>query len=110
MVSFDDVEPHVTPINVVTHARQIYEGVQQKENEMRRFAAGALLKTYNENWRQGKGIDKKAFMERMTLESMMLYADGTARLCYSVGDLFGGHSIFVHTDDELYFSSVELVG
>ena len=93
-VSSDDA-----PLDIVLEqARQLFRRVQAAEPIFRRAAADALLDRYNSAWNEGAPISSNAFMSRMAITALSVYADGGAEIDYSDGDLFLGHTITLSVD------------
>lgn len=93
-VSADDV-----PLDtVLEQARQLFRRIQAAEPMFRRSTVDVLLDRYNSAWNEGPPISSDAFMSRMTITALSVYADGSAEIDYSDGDLFRGHTITLSVD------------
>jgi hypothetical protein len=64
---------------------------------VRTYAAQELLPLKNESWRNEDEaeVSPAQFLERMTLESITVYPDGSFEFLHDDGDLFWGHAIQV---------------
>ena len=71
----------------------MFRRVQAAEPAFRQFVADVLLARYNSAWNDGPPIDSDAFISRMTMTTLSVYADGSAEIDYNDGDLFLGHTI-----------------
>ena len=77
-------------------ARQVYARVRAEDERYRRESARWLLEVYNDFWKErGRDLTTAGYVKRLRLTAVELRADGTARLWYSDGGLFRGHSISV---------------
>jgi hypothetical protein len=80
---------------VMERARRSLDRLRGQEDSYRRSAAGDLLAVHNGSWNDDEPIDEQEFIERMALESVTFYPDGSIELCYADGDLFWGHVILM---------------
>jgi len=78
---------------VMDRARRSLDRLRTEEESYRRSAAADLLATHNRSWNDEEPIDEQRFIERMALESVNSYPDGSIELCSKDGDLFWGHLI-----------------
>jgi hypothetical protein len=97
-------------IAAIERARQAYKRIQAQEYKLRLAATDALLDLHNDTWNDGDKIGPEIFMGRMDLETISLYADGTAELYYNDGDLFWGHTILVSVDEQGGFEDASIAG
>lgn len=105
-VDGEDVE---TPA-VIELACHSFIHLQKQEVNLRLCAANHLLNLYNDHWNNGDEINYQTFMELMKLEEVYLNSDGSAKLYYDDGDLFGGHVIIVSIDGNGVFEDAHIAG
>ena len=74
----------VPSLPVVTdRVRRSLDRLRRQEKSNRRTAAGDLLAIHNGSWNDDEPIDEQRFIERMALESVTFYPDGSVELCYA---------------------------
>jgi hypothetical protein len=76
-------------------ARGTLEQIRQSEPDLRQRAAEEHLDRYNREWSDGLWITVEDFSERLTLEAILFFPNGTAELDYDDGDLFEGHRLII---------------
>lgn len=70
-----------------------------REAELRDFAAGELLETYNGSWREeGPEATRDGLAGHLVLEGIAVFDDLTAEAYFEDGLLFGGHVVLVSVD------------
>lgn len=94
----------------IEHIRRVYEYIQDHEISIRELAANCLLELHNEAWNEGKKIDNHEFINRMELEAITFYEDGSSELYYKDGDLFWGHCILIALDNFGHFQEASIAG
>jgi hypothetical protein len=88
------------PSSLLDRVRPIFWRIARNEKEYRAAAAGQLLDLHNNTWNDDEPIDSQTFIDRMLLESIVFYSDGSSEMFYQDGDLFLGHAIFVSVDSQ----------
>jgi hypothetical protein len=79
----------------------------------KKYAAEGLLQIKNEAWLDDDDEDPltlEQFQQRMTLESISIYANGEVSFYHNDGDLFWGHCILVTMNSENNFTGAETAG
>jgi hypothetical protein len=78
-------------------ARTLWAQQEEWQQRIGAFAVGELLPLKNDSWldEDEKPVDEAAFLDRMTLESITVYADGSFSFYHDDGGLFAGHCIEV---------------
>ncbi len=81
------------------HARSLWDQQEQWEQRVRDYAVEELLDLKNDTWLdEDEGEEEltpEQFVERMSLESIVVYPDGAFEFTYDDGGLFWGHVIQV---------------
>lgn len=90
--------------------REVVVWVRKHEPAARRYAAGQMLDTHNDNWNDGKPITARTFTSRITLESVAVHPDGGLTLYYKDGELFAGHCIVVSVSRAREFEDATIAG
>lgn len=111
-ISFDptklemDLEPYISLVNeklnwLGAHREKVEEAIADK-----------LLELKNESWldENEKPVSKKAFMKRLTIESIEFYHDSSAQLWFDDGDLFWGHAVTIDLTENLELEDATLSG
>src|SRR5262245_23247112 len=76
--------------------RDVFLRVRREEKSYRRESARWVLEVYNGFWKKGgRDLSVTGYVKRITLDTVWLRADGSAKLSYLDGGLFRGHSIGV---------------
>lgn len=81
----------------INTARILLNKQAEWDEKIKSYAAKNLLKLKNESWldEDEKKLTSLQFKERMTVESITFYEDGSFEFIFDDGDLFWGHSIQV---------------
>lgn len=81
----------------INTARILLNKQAEWDEKIKSYTAKKLLKLKNENWldEDEKKFTSLQFKERMTIESITFYEDGSFEFSFDDGDLFWGHSIQV---------------
>ena len=94
--------PYLVDGKPTSEAIDYYCSIVDRLDELRSFAADALLELYNRTWwtdEIGK-LDRGGFMSRLTSPSVHLYDElGTALVYFDDGDMFAGHFIELSLED-----------
>ncbi len=113
-VSVSIIDAGDEPLAGIERAAQMYQHIQNQEMNIRQTTADALIKNYNENWRDEdedeEVINAEAFMQRIRLEAISFYGDGSAEVYYDAGDLFLGHTIVASIDEQYRFRGATITG
>ncbi len=80
------------------------------DRRARAYAAGALLDLYNDEWREEAVLSPADFSQRLTLESVTFYPDGSVEVFYDDGDLFWGHVVIVSAERGPRFTGADIAG
>ena len=78
-----------------------YSKLVERLDEIREFAAAALLDLYNATWQVDEigPLDRPAFAQRLTDPSVHVYDEvGAATVYFGDSDMFAGHWIEVRVD------------
>ncbi|MHA0035264.1 DUF2262 domain-containing protein [Deinococcus sp. PESE-13] len=101
--------------------RDAFLRLRRDEPGLRRHIAEQLT-DLAEDWREpeddaedddgndGQPITPESFLERIALTNVTLYADGSAELFYSDGDLFAGHVIIGSVDRNSQLTDASIAG
>ena len=101
--------------------RDAFLRLRRDEPGLRRHIAEQLT-DLAEDWREpeddaedddgndGQPITPESFLERIALTNVTLYADGSAELYYSDGDLFAGHVIIGSVDENGQLTDASIAG
>ena len=74
-------------------------------------AADELLDLYNDTWRDSApAIDRKAFMQRLSLDTLNIDEEGSWTVYLDDGGLFLGHAIQVSVEADGEVADVDLAG
>ncbi len=94
--------PYVAGGKPTQEAVAYYTRLIERLDELRAFAADALLDLYNETWQTDEMgvLDAAGFAQRLASPSIKLYDElGAAVVYFEDGDMFGGHWIEVVVQD-----------
>ncbi len=77
--------------------------IEQRLAELGGFAADALLGLLNREWREAgeAPVRRDTFVKRLRPATRAFDEDGSVRVFFSDGELFGGHSVVVELDSDL---------
>lgn len=75
--------------------RHAIDVIANAESQMLKKVAADLLDTYNEVWNDEQALSAKAFQRQLTLETVILWPDGSAEISFDADDLFSGHPIII---------------
>jgi hypothetical protein len=89
----DDLDP------LLAYVKPLFAAIRADDFPLRRAAAKALLDVYNDEWNDDDPIEAEEFIDRILLDALVYYDDGSAELYYDDDDLFLGHVILVRLDD-----------
>ena len=81
--------------SITDGARAAFEKMRSSEMAAREFAADELLATHNDEWCEGKKIDRHEFVSRLVLTTIQVWPNGDAEIDFGDGDLFWGHEVGV---------------
>lgn len=96
-----DVEFMIATESVVATAQEIALELERWEVTAKKYASRKLLKLKNETWTDEDDdgnetlVTANEFRDRMTLNAVNVYEDGSSTFWFSDGDLFYGHAIEV---------------
>ncbi len=81
-------------------ARELWQNQSEWNHRIRDYAVKELLRLKNDNWldEDEAPLTPDEFKNRMTLESITVYPDGSFDFWHDDGDLFFGHSILIRGD------------
>lgn len=81
--------------STIEAARSLIRRMDHWASLVNEYAIAQLLELKNENWLNDDEdpVGKKEFLDRMNLQSITVYPDGSFDFWHSDGDLFYGHSI-----------------
>ncbi|WP_028391165.1 DUF2262 domain-containing protein [Bacillus cihuensis] len=80
------------------------------EHTLRHQIAEELLVVHNDEWSEGEVITSKEFAERIRLNTISLFDDGSIETYYDDGDLFWGHTILARLNKEFRLEHVDAIG
>ncbi len=99
------------PSGLASAVAERLDNLSNGVEEVKAFAAGELLTTFNEgDWCEGSPIDAALFADKLTLTDVTIDRDLTAQMFFDDGDLFWGHTIIVTVDEEGRPSAAHLFG
>ena len=85
---------------LLAYVKPLFAVIRADDLPLRRAAAKALLDVYNDEWNEDDPIEAEEFIDRILLDALVYYGDGSAELYYDDDDLFLGHVILVRLDDQ----------
>ena len=101
----------VEPAEGLANARKRYLAIRTDLGSGKRAAAEHLLELYNDEWSdEDEPIDADEFIRRMTLDTIVLKADGSADIDYDDGGMFLGHVIVLSLDADGKPSDATIAG
>ena len=65
---------------------------------------------YNNTWSENEIINRDEFANRINIESIMIWSDGSSEIYYQDSNLFAGHSIVVNLDARGELEDVNIAG
>lgn len=95
---------------ITDQARETFRQIISSDEKLRRKACDDLLEIYNSSWNDDAPLDAATFMRRMTLESMVLYPEGSAEIYYADDDMFWGHVIIVRMAEDGQLTEATIAG
>jgi hypothetical protein len=101
MVDVGEVEFMIEAESAIPLARGLARDLEKVTAAAKKYACKKFLKLKNETWPDEDDdgvetiINARAFQDRMGLQSVNVYEDGSSSLWFSDGDLFDGHSLEV---------------
>ena len=89
--------PNEDATDALVVARQVWSEVHQWDKRIREFAAAELIQTRNDNWlNPGEAYETHAsFIEKLTIESVLIKTDGEFEFNFDDGEMFSGHGVTV---------------
>ena len=93
-----DVDDNLEKIVDIT--RNVVKTISTRNSQFKEYIAEQLLDLYNDDWSEEETIDKKEFINRISLESVTIYDDNSPEIYYQDGDLFAGHYIALSLNSE----------
>ncbi|MBW8347862.1 DUF2262 domain-containing protein [Bacillus sp. IITD106] len=80
------------------------------ESPLRQQIAEELLVVHNDEWNEGEVITSKEFAERIRLNTISFFDDGSIDAYFDDGDLFWGHTILASLNKEIKLEHVNVIG
>ena len=92
-------------------AYEICSWLELNDESARVFCASKLLSLKNETWLEGQEepLTKEEFIERLELESILAFSDGSFSLYFDDNDIFWGHGVVVNVENSVLLD-VNLAG
>jgi hypothetical protein len=106
MVEVGETEFMIESEAVIPVARSVAQNLEKLTVSAQKYASKKYLKLKNKTWPdedddgQETIITAAEFQERMTLETINVYEDGSSSLWFADGNLFDGHSIEVRIKND----------
>lgn len=76
---------------------------------LRQQIAEELLVVHNDEWGEGEVITSKEFAERIRLNTISLFDDGSIEIYFNDEDLFWGHTILASLNKEIKLEHVDVI-
>ncbi len=109
VVQFDETESEPD----LETAQMVIERLRQTEVELNAIVIEHLLERYNavqESWHLETPMNRDALAQRVRLESVRAFNDGSAELCFDDDGIFAGHVVFVELWPDGTFRFVTIDG
>lgn len=103
-----DIDDNLVEILKVT--RKIIKSICGHSFDFKLYASEKLLDLYKNTWSKNKIIGQTEFAERINLESVVIWNDGSTEIYYQDGDLFAGHSIIIYINSEGKLEDANIAG
>jgi len=93
-------------------AKQILKNHKKWEKNIQDFAVSKLLKLKNDTWldEEEEKVSAQEFIDKMKVESVIMFHDGEFEFFYNDGDLFWGHSIQIRGNIKKGLDDADIVG
>jgi hypothetical protein len=91
-------------------AKSIVATIDAFKRQVKEGAADHLHELFNSNWSDGKFVDRREFIERITLNEFLIEPDGAIKAWLDDGELFRLHDIVVFVDSSGNVTNAHLEG
>ncbi|MBD1385323.1 DUF2262 domain-containing protein [Mucilaginibacter rigui] len=93
-------------------ATQINNWLNSNLNQVKQFAANALIEDKNSEWLEENEapVSEEAFMQTIEFKGVLAFSEGSFEIYFNDNDLFWGHTIIVDVDQDFNLSGVNIGG
>jgi hypothetical protein len=108
-ISLDDVP---IPEEAIQRAGVLVPLILASILQAKEFACARLRSLKNESWLEAseKPVTPEDFVQRLSVESLVVYADQSCEIYFKDGDLFWGHTVLVSWNPEEGFHDAGIAG